>query len=178
MKKIFWPLFWVVVLFAILFVPAYRNVPPGHAYVLLLGIPLFLWMLGLFLQNDRLCSAGTRYLYLLVTVLCLAAGILLNHYNVFPEKGGGMTVLFGVPLVFAAVFEICRLVYVAIRHETPCINYRTGRWLGDAPRNGFYTTYPPGKVISWADALFGLSQMLLSMMITLVLFICAMALDW
>jgi hypothetical protein len=178
MKKIFWPLLITIGVCAFLFVPAYRNIPPGHSYVLLLGIPLFLWMFGLILQNDRLCSTATRYLYLLATVLCLTAGLLLNHYNFFPEKGGGMVVLFGVPLVFAAVFEICRLIYVAIRGETPCFNYRSGRWLGDPPRNGFFTTYPDSKVISWADALFGITVGMVSMAATLTLIIWSLAANW
>lgn len=89
-----------------------------------------------------------------------------------------MVVLFAVPLIFTGIFELFRLLYLAVRHENPCINVRSGRWIGDRPVDGFYTTYPPEKVISWADVLFGISQMMVPLVVTMVLLICALALDW
>ena len=141
-------------------------------------IPGVLWFAALLLQADRLCSRITASLFLLLSVLCLITGIVLHHNNFFPEKGGAIVVLFAVPLIFTGIFELFRLLYHALRHENPCINVRSGRWIGDRPVDGFYTTYPPEKVISWADVLFGISQMMVPTVITMVLIICALAMDW
>jgi len=141
-------------------------------------IPGVLWFGALILQADRLCSRITANLFLLASVICLLAGILLDHYGYFPEKGGALVVLFAVPLIFTGTFEIFRFIYRAIRHENPCINVRSGRWLGDRPVDGFYTTYPPDKVISWADVLFGISQMMVPLVIVMVLLICSLAMNW
>ena len=141
-------------------------------------IPGLLWFLALLLQADRLCSRITANLFLLASVLCLIAGFVLDHDNYFPEKGGTIVVLFAVPLIFTGIFELFRLLYHAVRHENPCINVRSGRWIGDRPVDGFYTTYPPEKVISWADVLFGISQMMAPLVVTMVLLICALAMDW
>ncbi len=141
-------------------------------------IPFVLWFASILFQNDRLCSRATRVVFLFACLACLALGIVLHHYSVFPEKPGFFIVAFGTPLLFVGLSEICRLIYISIRHETPCINVRSGRWIGDPPVNGFYTTYPPGKVISWADVLFGISQWLIPLVITMVLFIWSLAADW
>lgn len=141
-------------------------------------IPGLLWFSALLLQADRLCSRLTANLFLLASLLCFGAGFALDARGYFPEKGGAVVVLFGVPLIFTGTFELFRLLYRAVRHENPCINVRTGRWIGDRPVDGFYTTYPPEKVISWADVLFGISQMMVPLVVTMVLLICALAMDW
>ena len=141
-------------------------------------IPFLLWVVSIFLQNDRLCSRTIANIFLLVAALCFVGGVVLHHYEVFPQKSGFFVVAFGTPLLLGVIWEICRLIYVAIRHENPCFNYRSGRWLGDPPRNGFYTTYPPEKVISWADVLFGLSVTVISYAAVMVLFIWSLAANW
>jgi len=141
-------------------------------------IPGVLWFSAILLQADRLNSRITANLFLLVSLLCFGAGFALDSRGFFPEKGGFIVVVFAVPLIFVGIFEILRLIYRAIRHENPCINVRSGRWLGDRPVDGFFTTYPPDKVISWADVLFGISQMLIPMIIVMILFICSLAMDW
>jgi hypothetical protein len=141
-------------------------------------IPGLLWFSALLFQADRLNSRITANLFLLASLLCSVAGFALNGYHVFPEKGGFFVVLFSVPIIFTGIFEIFRLIYIKIRHEGPCINVRSGRWIGDQPVDGFYTTYPPNKLISGADILFGISQMMIPLVIVLVLFICSLALDW
>jgi len=178
LKKIFWPIFWVAVVCGVVLFPLIRVLPRADYFVLLLIIPFFLWMLTLLLQNDRLCSATTRYVVLLVSAACLALGIVLRQYGVFSQKAGFFVVAFGMPLLFVGFSEICRLVYVAIRHETPCINVRSGRWIGDPPVNGFFTTYPPGKIISGADILFGLTQWVVPLVVAMVLIIWSLAADW
>lgn len=127
------------------------------------------------LQHDRLNSRLIADIVLVAAILCCVAGVMLDRYEVF---GGMMAVLFAGPLIFVAVFEISRLVYIWIRHETPCINYRSGRWLGDPPVNGFFTEYPPGKVISWGDALFGITQAMVPMVIFMTLLITAGVMRW
>src|SRR2546423_2444195 len=112
-------------------------------------IPGILWFSALLFQADRLCSRITANLFLLASLLCFGAGFALNARGFFPEKGGFIVVVFAVPLIFTGLFEIFRLIYRAIRHENPRINVRSGRWIGDRPRDGFFTTYPPEKVISW-----------------------------
>ena len=141
-------------------------------------IPGVLWFAALILQTDRLCSRITANLFLLASLLCFGAGFALDSRGFFPEKGGAIVVLFAVPLIFTGIFEILRIAYHAVWHENPCINVRSGRWIGDPPVDGFYTNYPPEKVISWADVLFGISQMMLPTIVVLVLLICALALDW
>lgn len=141
-------------------------------------IPGVLWFAALLLQADRLCSRITANLFLLLSVLCLIAGIVLHHNNFFPEKGGAIVVLFAVPLIFTGIFEIFRLIHRAMRHENPCINVRSGRLIGDRPADGFFTTYPPEKVILWPDVLFGISQMTVPTVVTMVLLICALATNW
>ena len=141
-------------------------------------IPGALWFSALLLQADRLCSRITANLFLLASLLCFGAGFALNARGFFPEKGGFIVVVFAVPLIFTGIFEIFRVIYRSIRHENPCINVRTWRWIGDRPRDGFFTTYPPEKVISWADVLFGISQMFVPLLITMVLFIWSLAADW
>ena len=141
-------------------------------------IPGLLWFSALLLQADRLCSRLTANLFLLASLLCFGAGFALDSRGFFPEKGGAIVVLFAVPLIFTGIFELFRLLYLAVRHENPCINVRSGRWIGDRPVDGFYTTYPPEKVISWSDVLFGISQMMVPLVITMVLLICALAMDW
>ena len=141
-------------------------------------IPGALWFAALLLQADRLCSRITANLFLLASLLCFGAGFALDSRGFFPEKGGAIVVLFAVPLIFTGIFEIFRLIFYSIRHENPCINVRSGRWIGDHPRDGLYTTYPPEKVISWADVLFGISQMMVPTVVTIVLLICALAMDW
>ena len=141
-------------------------------------IPFVIWCGSILLQADRLCSRTTANLFLLASLLCFGAGFALNARGFFPEKGGFFVVAFSVPLIFTGIFEIFRLIFHAIRHENPCINVRSGRWLGDRPRDGFYTTYPPEKVISWGDVLFGISQMMFPTMITMFLMIASLAGDW
>ena len=141
-------------------------------------IPGVLWFTAIILQTDRLCSRITANLFLLASLLCFGAGFALNARGFFPQVGGFMVVMFSVPLVFTGIFEIFRLVFYAVRHENPCINVRSGRWIGDRPRDGFFTTYPPEKVISWADVLFGISQMFVPLVVTMVLMICALAMGW
>jgi hypothetical protein len=141
-------------------------------------IPGLLWFAALMFQADRLCSRLTANLFLLASVLCFVAGLVLDSRGLFPEKGGYFVVIFAVPLIFTATFELFRMIYHAIRHENPCINVRSGRWIGDRPVDGFFTTYPPDKVISWADVLFGISQMMIPVVITMILFICSLAMNW
>ncbi len=141
-------------------------------------IPGLLWFSALLLQSDRLNSRITANLFLLGSVLCVAVGLLLVRFNAFPHNGGFFVVVFAVPLIFTGIFEVLRLIYRAIRHENPCINVRSGRWIGDPPVDGFYTTYPPEKVITWADVLFGISQMMVPTVVAMVLIICALAMKW
>lgn len=141
-------------------------------------IPFLIWFGAAMLQTDRLCSRITANLFLLASLLCFGAGFALNARGFFPEKGGFIVVVFAVPLIFTGIFEIFRMIFHAIRHENPCINVRSGRWLGDRPRDGFYTTYPPGKVISWGDVLFGISQWGVPLVIVMILFICSLAMNW
>ena len=141
-------------------------------------IPFVLWFSSILLQNDRLCSRATRVGFLAASLLCLALGIVLHQYRVFPEKPGFFLAAFGTPLLFVGISEIFRLVYIRGRGETPCINVRSGRWIGDPPVNGFYTTYPPDKTISWADVLFGLAQWVVPLVVTIVLFIWSLAANW
>jgi len=141
-------------------------------------IPFLLWFASILLQNDRMCSRVTENLFLLASVLCFVLGIVLHHYEVFPEKPGFFVVAFGTPLLFVGISEICRLVYIRVRNETPCINVRSGRWIGDRPVDGFFTTFPPNKVISWADVLFGLTQWVVPLVITMVLIIWSLAANW
>ncbi len=178
MRKVLWPLVYVAIFIVILLYPAYRALPPGHSYVLLLLIPFCLWMLGLLFQNDRMCSVITQYLFILAGSLCLALGFVLRGYQVFPEKSGFFVVAFGIPLLFVGTSEIWRVVFVRIRHEPPYYNYRSHRWLGDRPRDGFFTTFPPGKVLSWADVVFGLTQIIVQGVLTMVLIIWSLAADW
>ncbi|MBV9241689.1 MAG: hypothetical protein JO314_06765 [Acidobacteria bacterium] len=178
LKKIFWPLVIPAGLIAFLVVPLYRVVPPS-GWIYFLGlIPAYLAFVALMLQNDRICSRATTVVFEALSLLCLGLGILLHQYHVFPEKPGFFVVAFGIPLLFVGFSDICRVMYIAWRHETPCINVRSGRWIGDPPVNGFYTTYPPGKLISWADVLFGISQWIVPLVITMVLFIWSLAADW
>ncbi len=141
-------------------------------------IPFTLWFASILFQNDRMCSRVTKNVFIALSVLCVALGFVLHSYGVFPEKPGFFVVAFGMPLLFVGISEIFRLIFRAVRHENPCINVRSGRWIGDRPRDGFFTTYPPEKVISWADVLFGISQWIVPIVVTLVLLICALALDW
>jgi hypothetical protein len=141
-------------------------------------IPFLLWFASILFQNDRMCSLITENLFLLASVLCFALGIILHHYVVFPEKPGFFVVAFGTPMLFVGTSEICRLIYVAVRHETPCINVRSGRWIGDPPVNGHWTKFPSDKTISWADVLFGLTQWIVPIVIMMVLFIWSLAADW
>jgi hypothetical protein len=141
-------------------------------------IPGVLWFSALLLQADRLCSRITANLFLLASLLCFGAGFALDSRGFFPEKGGFIVVVFAVPLIFTGIFEIFRLIYRAIRHENPCINVRSGRWLGDRPIDGFFTKYPAEKVISGWDVLFGISQMFIPLVIVMTLFICSLAMDW
>lgn len=141
-------------------------------------IPGTLWFGATMLQADRLCSRITANLFLLASLLCFGAGFALNSRGFFPEKGGLIVVVFSVPLIFTGITEIFRLIYVAVRHETPCINYRSGRWLGDRPRDGFFTKYPESKVISWPDVLFGISQWIIPIILVIILFICSLAMNW
>lgn len=141
-------------------------------------IPFILWFASIMLQNDRMCSRIAENLFFLASVLCFAVGIVLHQYQVFPEKPGFFVVGFGTPLLFVGISELCRIIYVTVRGETPCINVRSGRWIGDRPLDGFFTTFPAGKVISWADVLFGLSQWVIPIVIMFVLFICSLAMDW
>jgi len=141
-------------------------------------LPGILWFAALLLQADRLCSRITANLFLLGSLLFFIAGVALNHRGLFPEKGGFTVVVFAVPLIFTGIFELFRLIYHAVRHENPCINVRSGRWIGDPPVDGFFTHYPAEKVISWADVLFGISQMMVPTVVVMVLFICSLALDW
>ena len=124
------------------------------------------------MQPDDGESFLARFLF------CFGAGFALNSRGFFPEKGGFIVVVFAVPLIFTATFEIFRMIYRAIRHENPCINVRSGRWIGDRPVDGFFTKYPPEKVISLADVFFGISQMLIPSVIVMILFICSLAMDW
>ena len=135
-------------------------------------------MSSLILAADRLNSSKTAFLFYLAAVLCFVAGLVLYQYRVFDEKRGFFVVVFAVPLIYLSSFEIFRLLYKKLRHEGPCINVRSGRWIGDRPVDGFYTTYPPNKVISWADVLFGISQMMVPLAIVMVLFICSLAMNW
>jgi hypothetical protein len=138
-------------------------------------IPFLLWFASILFQNDRMCSRVTENLFLLASVLCFALGSVLHHYEAFPEKPGFFVVAFGTPLLFVGISEICRLIYVRIRGEVPCINVRSGRWIGDPPMNGHWTKFPPGKKISWADIVFGLTQWVVPIVITMVLFIWSLA---
>jgi hypothetical protein len=142
------------------------------------AVPFLLWISSLILAADRINSTTTALLFDLAAVICFAGGLVLFHYRVFDEKRGFFVVLFAVPLIYLTCFEFLRLIYRSGRHEVPCINVRSGRWIGDRPVDGFYTTYPPGKVISWLDVLFGISQMMIPLAIVMVLFICSLALDW
>ena len=141
-------------------------------------IPFLLWFAAILLQTDRLNSRRLTLFFLTTDIICFAAGVALYRYQAFPEKRGFFVVAFGIPLLWLTIFEVMRLIYKAIRHENPCINVRSGRWIGDRPVDGFFTTYPPDKVISWADVLFGISQMMIPLVIVMVLFICALAMDW
>jgi len=134
-------------------------------------LPFILWFLGIFFAADRLNSTKARVLFDLAAVLCFLLGVVLYWYRVFPSKPEFFVGAFAVPLIFLGSFELLRLIYEKVRHETPCINVRSGRWIGDRPVDGFFTQYPPGKVISWADVLFGISQMLIPMVITMTVFI-------
>ena len=141
-------------------------------------IPFILWMSGITLGSDILNSRKSFYLLYFVDLVCLVAGVLLYRYRVFAEKPGFFVVVFAVPLIFLTCFEILRLIYVAVRHENPCISVRSGRRNGDPPTAGFFTEYPPDKVISWADRLFGVSQMMVPLMISFVLIVCSLAMNW
>lgn len=141
-------------------------------------IPGLIWLSALIFANDRLNSQKTAILFDLAAVLCFAAGVALYRYQILPEKRGFFVVVFAVPLIFIGCFEIFRLIYRSFRHENPCINVRSGRWLGDRPVDGFFTKYPPEKVISWADVLFGVSQMMVPLVMVMILFICSLAMDW
>jgi hypothetical protein len=141
-------------------------------------IPALLWFAGILFANDRLNSTKAAVLFDLAAVLCLVAGIILYHYQIFPEKRGFFVAVFAVPMIWLICFELFRLIYLKLRHEGPCINVRSGRWIGDRPVDGFFTKYPAEKVISWADVLFGISQMMIPLVITMVLFICSLAMDW
>jgi hypothetical protein len=175
LKGFGWALFWVALFCVVIFYPALRFVPPGKSIYLLFFIPFALWMLSLMLQHDRLNSRMVANLLVLAALFCFGAGFALGHRGFFPEKGGFMVVVFAVPLIFIGTFEILRLIYRSFRHENPCINVRSGRWLGDRPVDGFLTTYPPEKVISGWDVLFGISQMFVPLVITMVLFIWSLA---
>jgi len=141
-------------------------------------IPFLLWFAAILFQVDRLNSRGLTLAFLTANVLCLAAGIALYRYQVFAEKRGFFVVAFGLPLIWIAIFEIFRMIYRAIRHENPSINVRSGKWIGDRPTDGFFTTYPPEKVISWADVIFGISQAFVPAVITMVLIIWSLAANW
>jgi len=141
-------------------------------------LPFLLWMASLIFAADRINSLKTALLFDLAAIVCFAAGLVLYRYQTFEEKRGFFVVVFAVPLIYLTCFELFRVTYKKLRHEVPCINVRSGRWLGDRPVDGFYTTYPPDKVISWADILFGLSQMMVPLVIVMVLMICSLALDW
>jgi len=141
-------------------------------------IPFLLWMSSLIFAADRINSAKIALLFFLAALLCFAGGVVLYRYKAFDEKRGFFVVVFAVPLIYLSCFEFFRLIYKTMRHENPYINVRSGRWLGDRPVDGFYTTYPPDKVISWADVLFGISQMMVPVVIVMVLFICSLSLNW
>jgi hypothetical protein len=135
-------------------------------------------MSGITFGSDILNSRKFFCLIYLVDLVCLVAGVLLYRYRVFAEKPGFFVVVFAVPLIFLTCFEVLRLIYVAMRHENPCISVRSGRRTGEPPPAGFFTDYPPGKVISWADRLFGVSQMMVPLIITFVLIVCSLAMNW
>jgi hypothetical protein len=177
-KKIFWPLVFMAIFVAILVVPAYRSLPPDKTFAMFLVIPFCLWVLVLMFQNDRMCSLVTQYLFILASALCLVLGFVLRQDQMFPEKAGFFVVAFGMPLLWIGISEIWRIVFVRIRHEPPCYNYRSHRWLGDPPRDGFFTTFPPGKVLSWADVIFGLTQTIFQFVLTMVLIIWSLAANW
>ena len=141
-------------------------------------IPFLLWVTALFLANDRLNSVKIAVSFDLVTVACFVAGLVLYKYQVFPVKRGFFIVVFAVPLIHVVDFELLRLIYRSIRHENPCYNVRSGRNIGDPPVNGFFTKCPPEKVLSWADILFGVSQMLIFLVVVMTLFIASLAMDW
>jgi len=141
-------------------------------------IPFLLWITAIIFAADRLNSVKTAIVFDLAAVLCLVAGIVLYRYKVFEQKHGFFVVVFAVPLIFIGCFELFRLIYKKIRHENPCINVRSGRWIGDRPIDGFFTQYPLDKVISWSDVLFGISQMIIPLFIVMTLFICSLAMDW
>lgn len=141
-------------------------------------IPFLLWFLALLFAADRLNSQRTTYIFLLSAVLCFIAGLFLFHYQVFEAKRGFFVAVFAVPLIYLGVFELLRAIYKKRWHENPCINVRSGRWLGDRPVEGFFTKYPPDKVISWSDVLFGVSQIMIFIVVVLTLFICSLAMDW
>jgi hypothetical protein len=141
-------------------------------------IPFLLWFSSLLLGADRLNSRWLSYFFLLAAIFCFLAGLVLFRYQFFDTKRGFFVVIFAVPLIFLMCFEILRLIYRGLRHENPCLNVRSGRWIGDRPVDGFFTKYPPDKVISWADVLFGISQMMVPLIITMTLFICSLAMDW
>src|SRR4051794_40289121 len=106
-------------------------------------LPFLLWFLAILFAADRLNSSWTRYIFDLAAVLCFVIGLVLNHYQVFDEKRMFFVAVFAVPLIYLGVFELLRLVYERVRREVPCINVRSGRWIGDRPNNGFFTQYPP-----------------------------------
>lgn len=141
-------------------------------------IPFLLWVLSLLFASDRLNSKKFAYLFLLAALLCFAAGLVLYRYQIFDTKRGFFVVVFAVPLIHVVCFEVLRLIYRGLRHENPCINVRTGRGPGDRPVDGFFTKYPPNKIISWGDVLFGVTQMMIFLVITLTLFICSLAMNW
>src|SRR5258708_37658340 len=120
-------------------------------------IPGVLWFSAIVLQVDRLNSRITANLFLLASLLCFGAGFAPERRGFCPETGGFIVVVFAVPLIFVGIFEILRLIYIKLRHEGPSINVRTMRWIGDRPVDGFFPKYPPEKMISWADVLFGLA---------------------
>ncbi len=140
--------------------------------------PAVIWFAGVLFQADRLNSKKAAVAFDLAALLCFAAGIVLYRYHVFAEKRGFFIVVFAVPLIFLATFELFRFIYIALRHEGPCINVRSGRWIGDRPVDGFFTKYPENKVISWADVLFGISQWIVPLVIVMALFISSLAMNW
>src|SRR5437588_9679323 len=102
-------------------------------------IPGLLWFSSLIFAADRLNSRKTAILFDLTAVLCFAVGLGLYRYQVFDTNRGFFVVVFAVPLIYLGCFEIFRLIYKKLRHENPCINVRSGRWLGDPPVAGFFT---------------------------------------